>query len=67
MPIDKHAVDFPRTNDRPEFSGLEGVDDFANSPALAILRELGHGPEFGALIRLAEIVESQEAALKAAA
>ncbi len=53
-------------DDGPAFAGLEGVEEFVNSHALQILRELGHGPEFGALMRLAEIVEAQEAALKAA-
>ena len=55
------------TTNRAGFAGLEGVDAFANSQALEILRDLGHGPEFAALMRLAGIVEEQEAALKAAA
>ncbi len=67
MPFDTPTVEIPAPAERPAFVGLEGVDEFANSHALQILRELGHGPEFGALMRLAEIVEAQEAALKAAA
>lgn len=66
-PAQSHVVKVPVSDERPIFAGLEGVDDFASSPALEILRELGHGPEFGALMRLAEIVEAQEAAMKAAA
>lgn len=67
MPFDTPAVELSASVERPAFAGLEGVEEFANSHALQILRELGHGPEFGALMRLAEIVEAQEAALKAAA
>ena len=67
MPFDIHAIDRSAADERSAFAGLQGVEEFANSQALQILRELGHGPEFGALMRLAEIVEEQEAALRAAA
>lgn len=66
-PARSYAVEISPTTELPAFTGLDGVEDFANSPALEILRELGHGPEFGALMRLAGIVEAQEAAMKAAA
>jgi hypothetical protein len=67
MLFDSQFIDVTAANERPAFAGLEGVEEFANSQALLILRELGHGPEFSALMRLAEIVEAQEAALEAAA
>ena len=67
MPFDTQAMDCSTADERTAFTGLEGVEEFAKSHALQILRELGHGPEFGALMRLAEIVEAQEAAIKAAA
>ena len=51
----------------PAFTGLDGVDALVNSPALEILRGLGHGPELAALMKLAQIVEEQEAALARAA
>lgn len=59
--VDSHS------DEERAFTGLEGVDALVNSPALEILRELGHGPEFTALMQLARIVEEQEAQLEAAA
>jgi hypothetical protein len=63
MSVTSQANDVSADNDAAPFKGLEGVEALVNSDALQILRELGHGPEIAALMKLAQLVEAQEAEL----
>lgn len=67
MSVNAVSIDKGTPDAVSAFKGLDGVEALVASPALEILRELGHGPELVALMKLAQLVEEQEAALCAAA